>query len=218
MPRDAPYYASSSNIPLEESEDEVSFDLDEIRSHRPDFIDEFYRNEHYGVSADEPVGDALGTACSYDCWAEKIPSTDCERRESSGIRSWARRVHWDLEKLRSWHLCTRGGRRWFVLDKALTNGTRPMARETCHLGQLWCQCVLDHGKTHHPHLQVLPVASLSLIIIFSGSVSVMASFLDSCLDLLSGSILFVTSFMQKVGHKEVHKWPVGTLSWTTTRY
>jgi len=48
-----------------------------------------------------------------------------------------------------------------------------------------------------------------MILIISGSVSVMASFLDSCLDLLSGSIIFVSSLFQRVQPKEVHLYPVG---------
>jgi hypothetical protein len=48
-----------------------------------------------------------------------------------------------------------------------------------------------------------------VILILSGSVSVLASFLDSCLDLLSGSIIFFASFFQKVQKHEVQIYPVG---------
>jgi len=48
-----------------------------------------------------------------------------------------------------------------------------------------------------------------VILIMSGSVSVLASFLDSCLDLLSGSIIFVASLFQQVKPNEVHEYPVG---------
>lgn len=55
---------------------------------------------------------------------------------------------------------------------------------------------------------ILTIAKL-MILIISGSVSVMASFLDSCLDLLSGSIIFIASLFQKVQPHEVHTYPVG---------
>eukprot|EP01126_Amoeba_proteus_P061415 TRINITY_DN8240_c0_g1_i9.p1 TRINITY_DN8240_c0_g1~~TRINITY_DN8240_c0_g1_i9.p1 ORF type:complete len:321 (-),score=54.06 TRINITY_DN8240_c0_g1_i9:112-1074(-) len=54
----------------------------------------------------------------------------------------------------------------------------------------------------------LTIAKLTALI-SSGSISVLASFLDSVLDLLSGSVIFLTSLFQKVGHKEALKWPVG---------
>ncbi len=46
----SPYYVSSASfVPIDESEEEWSFDLEEIRSKRPDVVDESYRSQHYGV-------------------------------------------------------------------------------------------------------------------------------------------------------------------------
>jgi len=58
-------------------------------------------------------------------------------------------------------------------------------------------------------LNILLTILKLIILILSGSVSVLASFLDSCLDLMSGSIIFVASIFQKVGKHEVHLYPVG---------
>uniref|UniRef100_A0A6B2LA69 Uncharacterized protein n=1 Tax=Arcella intermedia TaxID=1963864 RepID=A0A6B2LA69_9EUKA len=47
------------------------------------------------------------------------------------------------------------------------------------------------------------------VLIMSGSISIFASLLDSILDLISGSIIFVAHWLQKIKTKDYYKYPVG---------
>lgn len=55
---------------------------------------------------------------------------------------------------------------------------------------------------------LLTIAKL-IILILSGSISVLASFVDSILDLASGSIVFIATHFQTVRLTDIYKYPVG---------
>lgn len=57
-------------------------------------------------------------------------------------------------------------------------------------------------------INIVLTAAKLLALILSGSLAVFASFLDSVLDLLSGSILFITERISS--RQNIYKYPIGT--------
>jgi len=56
---------------------------------------------------------------------------------------------------------------------------------------------------------VLLTVAKVIVLVWSGSIAILASLLDSILDLVSGSIIFISSRLQIMGSKEFYKYPVG---------